>query len=119
MAIQQAIRQLAEPLIAEIQKVSLGQGSLATQEIKLVISGLVSYRHLMAVRNYLKRGIQGIKSVNMRQFTQGTAELTLNYAGESIAIADKLAYQKFRGFRLEPTNVTPNRLDILAILATK
>ena len=103
MAIQQAIRQLAGPLIADIRKVSLGQGSLATQEIKLVISGLVSYRHLMAVRNYLERGLQGVKSVNMRHFTQGTAELSVNYAGESIAIADKLAYQKFRGFRLEPT----------------
>ena len=119
MAIQQAIRQLAGPLIADIQKVSLGQGSLATQEIKLVISGLVSYRHLMAVRNYLERGLQGVKSVNMRHFTQGTAELSVNYAGESIAIADKLAYQKFRGFRLEPTNVTTNRLDIRAVVEEK
>lgn len=31
-------------------------------------------------------------------------------------ITDELGSRKFTGFRLEPTNVTPNRVDIKAVL---
>ena len=40
----------------------------------------------------------------------------LDYGGKSSNIADELANRKFIGFRLEPLNVTPNRLDVKAVL---
>jgi hypothetical protein len=42
--------------------------------------------------------------------------LLLNYAGKSSLVADELANKRFTGFRLEPTNVTPNRVDVQAII---
>jgi hypothetical protein len=81
-----------------------------------MISGLVSYRHLAAVKKFLESDLQGVKAVHQRNFTQGTAELSLDYAGKSGIIADELANKQFTGFRLEPTNVTPNRLDVRAII---
>jgi hypothetical protein len=76
----------------------------------------VSYRHLAAVKKFLESDLQGVKAVHQRNFTQGTAELQLDYAGKSGLIADELANKQFIGFRLEPTNVTPNRLDVRAII---
>ncbi len=88
----------------------------ATREVTLMISGLVSFRHLDFVQQFLERGLQGVRSVELRQFAGGTAELAVDYAGQSPRIARDLANQKFTGFRLEPTSVTPNRLDIRAVL---
>lgn len=114
LAIQRASETVADALIASI----LGQEASAggRQQITLVISGLVSYRHLMAVRGYLEGGLKGVQGVQQRQFSQGTAELSLAYAGTAQQIADKLALEKFTGFRLEPTNVSPNRVDLHAVL---
>lgn len=114
LAIQRASETVADALIASI----LGQDASAggKQQITLVISGLVSYRHLMAVRGYLEGGLKGVQGIQQRQFSQGTAELSLAYAGTAQQIADKLALEKFTGFRLEPTNVSPNRVDLYAVL---
>jgi hypothetical protein len=113
LAIQKASETVADALIASIlgQEVSAGG-----RQITLVISGLVSYRHLMAVRGYLEGGLKGVQGVQQRQFSQGTAELSLAYAGTAQRIADTLALEKFTGFRLEPTNVSPNRVDLHAVL---
>ncbi len=116
LAIQKATRKVADVLIADILRQEVSGG---TKQITLMISGLVSYRHLMAVRNFLERGLKGVQGVQQRQFTQGSAELTLDYAGASNRIADKLALQEFTGFRLEPTNVTRNRVDLRAVLDKK
>ncbi len=116
LAIQKATRKVADAMIADILRQEVSGG---TKQITLMISGLVSYRHLMAVRNFLERGLKGVQAVQQRQFTQGSAELTLDYAGASNRIADKLALQKFTGVRLEPTNVTPNRVDLRAVLDKK
>jgi hypothetical protein len=117
LAIQKASREVADALIADIlQETVKRQVTGRAQEITLIISGLVSYRHLMAVRSFLERGFDGVQGVQQRQFTQGSAELSLEYAGTAQRIADTLALQKFTGFRLEPTNVTPNRVDLRAVL---
>jgi len=60
--------------------------------------------------------MQGVKAVHQRSYLLGSAELMLDYGGKSSNIADELANRKFTGFRLEPVNVTPHRLDVNAIL---
>jgi hypothetical protein len=113
LAIQRASEKVADALITDILRQEV---SASTKQVTLVISGLVSYRHLMAVRSFLERGLDGVRGVQQRQFTQGTAELSIGYVGTAQRIADTLALQKFTGFRLEPTNVTPNRVDLQAVL---
>ena len=115
LAIQAASREVADGLIADLREAWKG-GTGGTQQLTLIISGLVSYRHLAFVQGFLEREVQGVTAVQLRQFTQGTAELALDYAGQSSLIAGQLANQKFTGFRLEPTDVTPNKLEIRAVL---
>lgn len=88
----------------------------ADREVQLVIAGLVSYRHLSFVQRHLTQ-MRGVRGVTLRQFASGTAELSVEVAVGIEAIADSLAHQAFTGFRLEPTSVTPNRLDLRAVLS--
>ena len=116
LAIKEASEKLSDAMVNDILKSWKKDVYGRSQEITLIISGLVSYRHLSAVKKFLESDLQGVKSVSQRNFTQGMAELLLDYAGKSGLIADELANKQFTGFRLEPTNVTPNRLDVRAII---
>lgn len=116
LAIKEASEKLSDELIEMIVKQWSGEVYGRSQEITVMINGLVSYRHLAAVKKILEKETQGVKAVHQRSFTGGVAELALDYGGKSTNIADELAARKFTGFRLEPTNVTPHRIDVKAIL---
>jgi hypothetical protein len=116
LAIKEASEKLSDTVINDILSSWKKEVYGRSQEITLVISGLVSYRHLAAVKKFLESDLQGVKAVHQRNFTQGTAELQLDYAGKTSVIADELSNKQFTGFRLEPTNVTPNRLDVRAVI---
>lgn len=116
LAIKDASERLSDVLISDILNNWKKQVYGRSQEITIVITGLVSYRHLSAVKQFLEKGMPGVKAVHQRSFTGGVAELALDYGGKSTNIADDLANRKFTGFRLEPSNVTPNRIDVRAVL---
>jgi hypothetical protein len=116
LAIHEASQEVADSLVAEVLKGSAPAVAGGARQITLVVAGLVSYRHLAAVKHFLETGLRGVKAVTLRQFAQGTAELAVDYAGQSSLVANDLANRKFPGFRLEPINVTPNRLDVQAVL---
>jgi len=116
LAIKEASEKISDELIEMIVKQWSGEVYGRSQEITVMINGLVSYRHLAAVKKILEKETQGVKAVHQRSFTGGIAELSIDYGGKSSNIADELSNRKFPGFRLEPTNVTPNRIDIRAIL---
>jgi hypothetical protein len=117
LAIREATNEIAEAFTSALLATSVNREAPGVpQQITLSITGLVSYRHLSFIQQFLQTSVQGVKTVQMRQFTQGTAELGLDYAGRTDMIAAQLANQAFTGFRLEPTSVTPNRLDVRAIL---
>jgi hypothetical protein len=116
LAIKEASEKIADELIEMIVKQWSGEVYGRSQEITVMINGLVSYRHLAAVKKILEKETQGVKAVHQRSFTGGIAELAIDYGGKSSNIADELSNRKFPGFRLEPTNVTPHRIDIKAIL---
>jgi len=116
LAIQEAGREVADGLIGDIVNTWKREVYGRSQQITLIIAGLSSYRHLTAIKKFLESDLQGVKAVHQRSFTQNLAELALDYAGKSSLIADELVNKKFSGFRLEPTNVTPNRLDLQVVL---
>lgn len=116
LAIKEASDRLSVQLIQDIVRQWSGEVYGRSQEITLMISGLASYRHLSAIKLYLEKETQGVRGVHQRSFTGGVAELMLDYSGKSNNIADELAARTFTGFRLEPTNVTPNRIDVKVIL---
>lgn len=117
LAIREASEEIADSLVAALtREVAKPEAGGQSQEITVMISGLVSYRHLAFVQQFLEGSVKGVKAVHVRQFAEGSAELGLDYAGKSQLIARDLANQKFTGFRLEPISVTRNRLDIRAVL---
>jgi hypothetical protein len=116
LAIKQAMERMTDPLVNDILAQWRSEAYGRSKEITLMITSLVSYRHLSAIKSFLEKGMQGIKAVHQRSFLAGTAELMLDYGGKSSNIADELANRKFTGFRLEPTNVTPSRVDVKAVL---
>jgi hypothetical protein len=115
LAIKEASEKLADDLMQDIVKQWSGEVYGRSQEITVMISGLSSYNHLSAIKRVLEKETQGVKAVHQRSFSGGIAELSLDYGGTSSTIADELANRKFPGFRLEPTNVTPNRIDVRSI----
>jgi len=119
LAIKEASSKVADELIDLMQKQLSPEAYGRSQEVTIMISGLVSYRHLAAVRYYLENETQGVKAVYQRSFINGIGELMIDYSGKSSTLADDLANRKFTGFRLEPTNVTPGRIDIRAVVDGK
>ncbi|MEW6417299.1 MAG: flagellar assembly protein T N-terminal domain-containing protein [Nitrospirota bacterium] len=116
LAIKEASEKLSDVLIADILSQWKKEVYGRSQEIQVIITGLVSYKQLSTIKNFLEKEMQGVKAVHQRSFTSGVAELMVDYGGKSSNIADELVNCKFTGFRLEPTNVTPNRVDIKVIV---
>jgi hypothetical protein len=116
LAIRDAAGRMADVMIADILALWRSEAYGRTKEITLVITGLVSYRHLTAIKQFLEKEMQGVRGINQRSFLGGAAELMLDYGGKSSNIADELANRKFTGFRMEPTNVTPSRVDVKAVV---
>ncbi len=90
--------------------------SVSSQSLMLNISGLVSYRHLDFVMGYFENDVENVSSVSLGSFTEGIAVLNLQHTGSIEEIARAVARKKFKGFRLEPTTVTANRMDLAAVL---
>ncbi len=116
LAIKKASEKLSDDLMQDIIRQWRGEVYGRSQEVTLLISGLTSYRHLTVIKRFLEKETQGVRAVHQKSYTGGTAELTLDYGGKSSNIADNLASREFHGFYLEPTNVTPNRVDVKVVL---
>ena len=116
LAIQEASEKLGESLAINILDRWKKEAYGSSQEMTLVISNLVSYRHLAFIVDFLEKEVQGVKNLQQRSFNAGVAELGLDYAGKLRELAKFLALKGFTGFRLEPTNFTQNRIDLKVVL---
>ena len=117
MAIEKAARELAGKLDGSFQSLQTLNDS-GEAEIVLKISGLKSYRHLDSIMGFLENNAHGVEKVRLGNFTAGTAEVTIEYRGKLRDLAGYLARKKFTNFRLEPTHVTSNRIDLTTIFNT-
>jgi hypothetical protein len=115
LALREAGNQLADQVIDDILT-QWEQEVYVAQEIQVVISGLASHRQLQEIKGHLTGALPGVKAVHERSFTKGTAELGLDFGGKTGEIADTLFRRRFSGFRLEPTNVTPNRVELRVVV---
>ncbi len=116
LALESAGKKVAQLLIEDIIKKWRGETYGREREVTITLSGLVSYRHLVAIKTFLQKEMQGVKGVHQRSFLAGSAELSLDYSGKSSNIADELANRKFQGFRIEPLQVTLNQLDLKIVI---
>lgn len=114
LAIQEAARKLAADLSAQMQAAALPSGGDGS--VRINISGLVSFRHLEFVMNYLRSEIPGAQDVTLDSFNSGLAEITVVHSGGGGAIANAVSRKRFNGFRLEPGYVSQSRVDISVVL---
>lgn len=118
MAIEKAAKELAQSLatqIAQLEARQEGDGSRLT----LAISGLVSFRHLDFVMSYLESEMEGAEAVELRTYANSVATITLDYAEDHRAFARAVSRKRFTGFRIEPTYVSADRIDLKTILEKK
>lgn len=117
LAIEKAATELAEDLAAKLSaKWQAKQQRSAPNEVKLLITGLVSFRHLDFVMGFFEKEVKGVKRVHLRNFSEGVADIELDYRGEIRKLARRIANKKFKGFRLEPTNVSSNSIDMAVVI---
>ncbi len=115
LAIEQASRKLARKLDTKIRSLVTKEQAVGPSMV-LNISGLKSYRHLNAIMLTLGRSTPGVENVRLEDFTSGTATILITYRGGLRELADDLVHEHFRDFRLEPTHVTSNRIDLRSVL---
>ncbi len=68
------------------------------------------------IRNFFESDVDGVASVNMHNYTDGNANVGLAYMGHTGGLAHIIAHTQFSGFRLEPTNVSENQMDLAVVL---
>lgn len=111
MAIEQATREIAGKLDATFKKLAAVSGS----EVVLNMSGLKSYRQLDTILQILENSAPGVEKAHIENFTSGAAQILIMYRGEIRDLATFLVRERFSGFRLEPTHVTSNRIDLKSL----
>lgn len=111
IAIEQATREIAEKLVAKFRELAVASGS----EVVLNVSGLKSYRQFDSILQVLENSVVGVEKMSIGNFTSGTAQLRIAYKGKIRELATFLVRERFSGFRLEPTHVTSNRIDLKSI----
>ncbi len=116
MAIEAAIQDLAGQLAARLPRQVQGDTAAVANEKTLNLSGLVSYRHLDYLLRYLEKKVPGMRKVDLLSFTSGSARIMIAYDDPMGKLAKHLSRQKFKGFRVEPTQVTTNSMDIRAVV---
>jgi len=116
MAIEEAIVELVDKLSVGMPVQVQAGNATAEDEKTLNFSGLVSYRHLDYVMRYLEKKVPNMKAADLVSFTSGSAKVMIEYDDPMGVLAKHLSREKFKGFRLEPTQVTANSMDVRAVV---
>lgn len=115
-ALEEASRKLAAKLLPQVlaatDRVAAGHGGAG---VEVTIAGLKSYRQLDYLLYYFETEVDGMTQVYLRDFTNTVATIRLEYDGTTQVLARKVARKSFKGFRLEPTEVTGNQLQFSVI----
>ncbi|MEM6486083.1 MAG: hypothetical protein AAF662_14005 [Pseudomonadota bacterium] len=114
LALAEASAALAKKLLPQLAKAT-GQIEQGTRGIEVTIAGLKSYRQLDYLLYYFETDLPGMTQVFLRDFTNTVATVRLEYDRTAQVLARKVARESFNGFRLEPTEVTGNQLQLSVI----
>lgn len=113
-ALDKATRVLAETFVPELLAAT-EKSTGDARAIRINISGLKSYRHLDYILYFFEDKVSGISEVYLREFTNTVATVNMEYNDQSAVLARKVAKKKFKGFRLEPNEVTDKRIDFSVV----
>lgn len=83
-----------------------------TVTVKLVASGLRSYKELATFKSLLANEIKGVKEVNQRRYQGGRVELDMEVRGNTQGVADDIAAMTLNGKAVKVVEITPNRIEV-------
>ncbi len=109
-ALQRAGRLLADYFIEQILT-KWSEKVTTSGEIRLVISE-VTFNQLVPFEKALKTQISGVEAVHRRSFEVDVATIDVQAKIDAQRLAEELATRKFKGFNIEVTGFTANRVDL-------
>ena len=110
-ALKLAADGIADQLLTQIVNQwsqDVGSGGL----IRLVVSDIPSYNHLVKLKEMIQKRIRGVGGLYQRDFNAGTATLDLNVPMTSQKLADELVVIDYGGFAIDITNITQNSVNL-------
>jgi len=110
-ALKLATEAISDQLLDQVVKrwsQDLSSGSL----IRLEISNIPSYNHLVKFKETLQQRIRGVKGLYQRDFDAGQATLDIDVPSTSQQLADELAGIDYGGFRVDITGLTQNTIRL-------
>jgi hypothetical protein len=116
LALADAANLLADKLLKQVEDTLSGSRSGIQRQLTLQITNLKNFPHLDNILYFFESKVKGVSAVYLREYKNAIADVALQYNGQSADLARQVAQHKFGGFRLAPTNVTSNRLDLVVVV---
>ncbi len=114
-ALKKAGEKLAKKLMEKIAKVWSSELS-GINRIRVSVSGIKNQAQLSDFTKVLKNRVRSVKDVRQYKLSSGHAELEVDLAGDSQALATELEAKDFGGqFKLEIVKVRPNAIGVKLI----
>jgi hypothetical protein len=110
-ALKIATDAIADQLLTQIVdkwSQDVGSGSL----IRLVVSDIPSYNHLVKFKEMIQKRVRGVSGVYQRDFNTGTATLDISVATTSQKLADALVVIDYGEFVIDITHITQNSVNL-------
>jgi hypothetical protein len=80
--------------------------------MRLRVAGVDSFRTLQDLKSGLASVVRGVKGVNQRKWEGGTAELDLQFTGNSEQLANELEGKPLGKVKVRVKNMSANSLDV-------
>ena len=110
-ALKIATDAIADQLLTQIVNKwsqDVGSGSL----IRLVVSDIPSYNHLVKFKEMIQKRVRGVSGVYQRDFNMGTATLDVSVPLTSQKLADDLVVIDYGEFVIDITSITQNSVNL-------
>ncbi len=110
-ALKIATEAIADQLLTQIVdkwSQDIGSGGL----IRLVVSDIPSYNHLVKFKEMIQKQVRGVSGVYQRDFKTGTATLDVSVAATSQKLADALMVIDYGEFVIDITHITQNSVNL-------
>lgn len=83
-----------------------------TTTIKLIASGLRSYRDLVKFKELITNEVKGVKEVNQREYRNGHVEIDLEVRGNVHGVADDIAALRINGKAVRVQGISQNTIKV-------
>ncbi|MBW2514491.1 MAG: flagellar assembly protein T N-terminal domain-containing protein [Deltaproteobacteria bacterium] len=110
-ALKLAAEGIADQLITQIVT-QWSQDVSGCSLIRLVVSDIVSYSHLVKLKEMIQKRVRGVSGLYQRDFDAGTATLDVSVPAASQKLADELVMIDYGEFTVDITNITQNSISL-------